>query len=187
MKIKNKAELLRRVRSNVREDVLTNSLYAHQIERGKKKAQVCGIGCLALPHRVKERLAFYKSSPNGYGDPGLETKRLGEEFGITPSLALLLEALFVPLNRRGEGQDFLRDFAKHIPEGAAITDAKVFAFCREVGMEFSRYDADCAVTKYAMADIWSPQDYDAPNVRNALFAWFDNGARVKGISLKEAS
>lgn len=187
MKIKNKAELIQRVRSNVREDALVNSVYADQITTGEKKAEVCGIGCLALPHRKKERLAFYAKFPNSYGDPVLETKQLGKEFGITPSLALLLEALFVPLNTRGEGEKFLRDFATHIPEGVDITDAKVFTFCLKVDLTFYEMNPGHSVRKYTQADIFSPFQYLAPEVRDTLFAWFDNDCRIKSINIKEAT
>lgn len=176
MKIKNKKELILRAKGNVRVDQLVNDSY---INKRGREPKVCGIGCLALPHRKREQAAFFENLFSKIVGGARCKDLLEEEFGISRALANLLESLFVGANRKGEAGAFIIGFAEHIPEGVSIDRENVLAFCHAVGISADTHGLDRKT-----ADIsWV---YDN-RYKDALFAWFDNGARVKGISLKEAS
>lgn len=190
---KNKALLRRRVNSNVREDKLVNNAYIERTGKRKKKAQVCGIGCLAIPHTIKDRIEFYKLPDPEFGDSWKlyqnESSLINElrtEFGICHKLARLLEVLFMAANRPknwtgGNNRvnpkragEFLKEFANRIPEGVDINDSHVEAFCNKVGLvgDIEDWESDAA-DAHANYDKYVAQ----------LFAWFDNGCRVRGLTV----
>lgn len=171
MRLKNIALLKRRVRSNVKQDELINWNYIDRIEAGEMKAQVCGIGCLALPHTKKDRLAFYEETVPGrpnfllYLSATELVKKLGEDFGICGPLARLLEMVFMSTNEASEHPDdaaqFMRDFVGHLPEGA------------DIGPEHVR-----SLENRLENEGWGVR---ASHARELLYAWLDNGGRLKGI------
>jgi len=181
MKIRNTALLKRRVNSNVKEDELYNGAYAELIACGKKKAMVCGIGCLGLPHTIKDRLALFKSEGSSSVDDGVLIDNLGKEFGICPALARLLEAIFVGVNQGGQKETakFLRKFARLLPEGQTITASNVYAFCRKVGLPFN---GDEYHRNWAHAISWTNSEKEGLEVADKLYQWLKGGARVAAIS-----
>lgn len=181
MKIKNKKELILRARSNVREDELVNDFYAERVG-GQKKARVCGIGCLSLPHRKAERIAAYLDPGYDYGNPVHETNKLAEDFGITGSLLTLLESLFVQINQAGGEKaagEFINGFVKRLPEGANITRVNVQAFLGYAGVQYEWWPRSLH-SEYRELEI--SRIIGANEVRDKLFAWLENGGRVRGLA-----
>lgn len=143
MKIKNKAELVRRARWHRTEDRFVQGHYADfEPTNGDVKFTGCAIGCLATPARKRELKGWMEKLRESIGhfvttkdlgawdDSDSQTKRLGQEFGITEALARLAEGVFESADTREEAADFVVEFAKALPEGKNITPRMVATFRR---------------------------------------------------------
>lgn len=138
-KIKNKTELVRRVKWHREQDNLIRGEYSVLYGNGKVKFEGCGIGCAATPHGQAALREHYESLPdNGpiYArseDPQTLLARLRQDFGVTPALARSVEAVTEGLEDDQKRGKFLVDFAEALPEGVDVTPRMVRAAVEHVG------------------------------------------------------
>lgn len=146
MILRNIRELVLRARSHAEQDHVVQGTYGSCRSDGRSvEYKGCAVGCLSTPHRARELADFLEKwlkPGTTYLDISDRQQRelLGEEFGITPVLAVAAEGLFEAQFTHGAAINFVKDFAEALVEGADVTDGAVLGWLQSIGVEVDDYD-----------------------------------------------
>lgn len=184
MVIKNKRELVNRLRWHARQDHVAQGTYGDATVNGHAEFRGCFIGCAATPHTQRGLDKWVRSVLSEWGgymdDAESMLDRVETEFGITAGLLRVCEVLFENLPLHGAAIEFLPAFGESLPEGVDLSQLDVqlawAAILSQLGFK------GVTVVNYAHAtetpdDEWdeTTREYLSPTVdeqaRDMLLGW----------------